>query len=756
MKRRLIKYLIPFFILALMGADIVSSFAEKKSSILTTPQGLLLLPVSLDTAPGLNYFDEANPTEEYLINKFDYETWAYGLSPHLATVIIFQITAFFIFLFSRARRLESAYLIFSFFLSFYFLFFLDFVSEHKYKYCFHFISLFINLPFVYLFRSFFSLESRGRHYWVAFFFLLLTGLIILPDSIAEEKLFFKILGLGHLATMIYCIKIWIDDVRHPSKTALIKVPYIRWVLAATTLLSLALPVSGFFVIPYLGFEINITKNSLFFLPSVFPIILFVLSLRFDIFYFEVPIFGWFVRAMYFVFFTFVYWFSIGFHVSQIQKNDQGYLTHLALALAFLILVDPLRTISHLLVNRFFINKKQALRQYVAETAVSVTNPRQINSFFNNLAVTLQQGLNAYGLKVIFSDALFKDWKIENSSVAFLTPEDSLWQQATMKRRAVQYPAFTQTVGGRIREILLQHNGFVLMLFQKFDVAVVVSEKKDSRPYLYEDIRFLRSVLRLSEPLLENYRFLIANVQLRRQEKELELAARLQKRIIPGRYASNGIEYNTFVRAAQVVTGDYNDFLPVAKNSFCAFLGDVSGHGLASAYIMAILRSIIRGFLLTAKARMHRVFEQLNEYLSEEYKGSDFMTLFGLKIDLDDDYTSISYINAGQHPAVVYLKDSKQIVKLGDSQRVLGVMATEYKETVWTTKEPFRLFLYSDGAFEVFDDNGEILGEEELLRWIDHSIDMKPDEQLSFLKDKILSSSTKTEELDDLSFALIDI
>ena len=105
---------------------------------------------------------------------------------------------------------------------------------------------------------------------------------------------------------------------------------------------------------------------------------------------------------------------------------------------------------------------------------------------------------------------------------------------------------------------------------------------------------------------------------------------------------------------------------------------------------------------------------------------------------------------------MYDKKTCQFSKLEEHQRVLGVIQTDYAEATWISENSFRLFLYSDGAFEVFDTGGKMLGEQKLLEWISSTVDLPASEQLQFLKDKIIQSSSILEEMDDLSLVILDV
>jgi serine phosphatase RsbU (regulator of sigma subunit) len=77
-----------------------------------------------------------------------------------------------------------------------------------------------------------------------------------------------------------------------------------------------------------------------------------------------------------------------------------------------------------------------------------------------------------------------------------------------------------------------------------------------------------------------------------------------------------------------VTGDYVDLLQIEPRTFVVLLGDVSGHGISSGYLVAFARAYLRGRISpSGKASLSEALGGLNAYLAENYRGNEFITLF---------------------------------------------------------------------------------------------------------------------------------
>ena len=76
-------------------------------------------------------------------------------------------------------------------------------------------------------------------------------------------------------------------------------------------------------------------------------------------------------------------------------------------------------------------------------------------------------------------------------------------------------------------------------------------------------------------------------QIRALERDLELAARVQKQLLPRCVpALSGIEIAAHTEPAHIVSGDYYDFLLCPDGSQGVVVADVMGKGLAASMLMS--------------------------------------------------------------------------------------------------------------------------------------------------------------------------
>lgn len=745
-------------LLIISFAQIVTTvkFIEKeKPAILTTPYGLALVPLSFGSTEGITYLRPVNPAVRTAAHT-DQPKYVQALLPIYASLVFFWFTGMFLYVFSRVKRLERAYILFGIFVSGYMLLFVDYFTQRFAGNFFLSYNILIIAPFLYLYRSVYDLNSRAFIYLVVPIATTAAYFLFPIQSAADELAFVKMLGGIFFLVFVYCAYLFIWSERQQATALAGKKRTAARIFNLTLIFAVAMPPVFFFMLYYAPVQLDINYNALFFLPSFFPIIFLTLSLRWGLVNFHVPISLTAVRLAYFAFFGFLYWFTIGFSLGEMHQSTESRLGHLWTLGFFLLLIDPLRTALITSLDQYTSNRRKILDSFLLKSSEQIANPRRVNNFVERLAASLSDGLGCYWVRVIMSRDLFVNWESDSDKIIHLPPDDPFWTATNVwTRKTNRYPVLTQTFVGPVRDFLQARGGFMVIGLSKFQAGILISDRRDATPFFGEDVRFLRQVAREAEVLIQNYLFLIENVKLKRRERELATNARIQRRIIPGFRQFEHFSFWSYSRAYESVTGDYLDLIQISANKFVVLLGDVSGHGISSGYLAAFARAYLRGSLAERREELTAALGGLNSYLAENYRGNEFITLFALKLEFAADKLLLSYINAGQHPAL--LSRGNGLLKLEESQRLLGVTETQYRESkLEFERGPARILLYSDGAFDVFNKSGKLLGHKKFYDWVASSLDKTAPEQLAFLRQRIESYTGSGDESDDLALIILEM
>ena len=223
--------------------------------------------------------------------------------------------------------------------------------------------------------------------------------------------------------------------------------------------------------------------------------------------------------------------------------------------------------------------------------------------------------------------------------------------------------------------------------------------------------------------------ILAEEALRQRERErdrlrhsLELAKEIQQILLPKDNPKiKGLEVAGKSVYCDETGGDYYDFLKLKENGnekIGVILGDISGHGIPSALLMATARAFIRqrSFL---PGSLTEIITDINVLLcADAMESNSFMTLFYAMIDT---YTnSIKWIRAGHDPAIVYDPKSDNFEELvGPAGIPIGVVPDwHYEEDEKTGLEKDQVIVIStDGINETLNPQNKMYGKEPVLNII---------------------------------------
>jgi sigma-B regulation protein RsbU (phosphoserine phosphatase) len=160
------------------------------------------------------------------------------------------------------------------------------------------------------------------------------------------------------------------------------------------------------------------------------------------------------------------------------------------------------------------------------------------------------------------------------------------------------------------------------------------------------------------------RFALERHQRRRTEEMLEAsreefrtARAIQRRLLPSLPGLRGFDLAGMSYCAGEACGDYFDYIPMRDGRLGIAIGDVSGHGLAPALLIASTRAYLRAFCQTHDD-VGEILVLANRVLAEDLKDENYVTL--LLACLDPQRRCLVYASAG-HPTA-YILDRAGMLK----------------------------------------------------------------------------------------------
>jgi serine phosphatase RsbU (regulator of sigma subunit) len=229
----------------------------------------------------------------------------------------------------------------------------------------------------------------------------------------------------------------------------------------------------------------------------------------------------------------------------------------------------------------------------------------------------------------------------------------------------------------------------------------------------KDVPFLQIVRNNLESVLDNA-MLAAERQRAREEqqrlaRELEIATQIQQSMLPTHAPSiPGLDIAFHFKPADEVGGDYYDLLPLGDSHLAVAVGDVNGHGLGAALLMAMAKSSLHtqaGKDPTVEA----VMLGLNDMIYSATTERRFMTFVYALIDLQT--RTMVAANAG-HPFPFRRFGADGAVAMVETPPVypLGVRRKgKYAPSESHMQVGDVLVFYSDGIIEGRNPDGEDFG-----------------------------------------------
>lgn len=163
-----------------------------------------------------------------------------------------------------------------------------------------------------------------------------------------------------------------------------------------------------------------------------------------------------------------------------------------------------------------------------------------------------------------------------------------------------------------------------------------------------------------EPLIDNFNKMVADLrELIQTRLQLQIARDIQRGLLPeSAPCVDGFEIAGASHPAEEVGGDYFDYVPMRGGRLGLVIGDVVGHGLGSALVMAATRTCLRSLIASDYNRAEEIMDRANQVLLDSTPDNCFVTLTLLQ--LDPATRVMSYVNCGH--VTSYLLDSQGSIK----------------------------------------------------------------------------------------------
>ncbi len=257
-----------------------------------------------------------------------------------------------------------------------------------------------------------------------------------------------------------------------------------------------------------------------------------------------------------------------------------------------------------------------------------------------------------------------------------------------------FAGFDIRSGYRTRTMLCKalknRNGKIIGVFQIIN--------KNNGVFTKDDEHFLDAFSDHVSVAVENAQLHEALIEKERMEKEIEIAASIQRALLPKHLPKIPLyDLAAVAMPCKSVGGDYYDIIPLDQDRFVLVVADVAGKGVPAALLVSTLQASLHAYIQMGGS-LPELVRRLNGVVYKNTSADRFITLFACVLDARNHL--LTYINAGHNYPFCVNGKTKDVLALAEGGVPLGMFPNAtYKEGTMVIRPNDLLVFYTDGVTE---------------------------------------------------------
>lgn len=387
-----------------------------------------------------------------------------------------------------------------------------------------------------------------------------------------------------------------------------------------------------------------------------------------------------------------------------------------------------------------------------EITNAINSNLSVEDILNTYQHILLEDLNI-GKVVVFA-LTNKNWKIKLQSGA----KHNEFANISVEEDLIEHKDITTTSSTENNK--LSSYDFIIPVFHdKTPISYVligdVDEEKEGVSPTIKHLHFIQTLTNVIFVAIENKRLYENSLKQERMKRDMELASKMQKMLIPDTDLfpkNNKISVDSFYLPHFEVGGDYYEFQKLSEEEYFFCVADVSGKGIPAAILMSNFQASLKA-LLNAQISLSSLVKKLNERVVESAQGEKFITVFVGRYNVNT--RRLSYINAGHNPPFLYDKKTKQLSELKDGCPGIGMLdeIPFINEGTIHIANSSKLICFTDGLTELENDQKEEIGLAELEKCMTN--DDKVEQNFQCLQTSLNLKKGNPALFDDITILGID-
>lgn len=366
---------------------------------------------------------------------------------------------------------------------------------------------------------------------------------------------------------------------------------------------------------------------------------------------------------------------------------------------------------------------------------------------NNLIDTVIEVSRYDNRDILFELALERIASLTNASSALL--------QIIKKDKIEQHYSFPQKT--RIKEIL--DSGFRLESsfdYNNLSYHFTLAEKETRggvTNFNELDKLLLDAIARQVQASIENQYLNSQAIEKEKMERELNVAASIQQRILPTELPKiEGYDLAGINIPSREVGGDYYDCINLGNGKYALIIADVAGKGIGAALLVSTLNAALYSYL-QFDIPLTEITDRLNKLIYKSSPSDKYITFF-IAV-LDSKTGELDIVNAGHNPIFLLSKDGAlekiDAGGVGLGMFDFGIPFTGQKSVM---NSGDKLFLYTDGIPEAMNENEEEYSDERMLSFFQNYSQNFPQEIISALVKDVKEYAGAVPQSDDITALIL--
>ena len=206
-------------------------------------------------------------------------------------------------------------------------------------------------------------------------------------------------------------------------------------------------------------------------------------------------------------------------------------------------------------------------------------------------------------------------------------------------------------------------------------------------------------------------------------------------------------------------GDFYDFLKIRRqHSECLGIavGDVSGHGISAALLMATIRAFIKSSI-TTRVGIADGITSVNRLMTQDMRDTgQFVTLFYVEISPSE--KTLRWVRAGHDPAIFYDPNRDKFEELRGEGIALGIDPDfKFQENIIERVSEGQILLVgTDGLWEAQNQKGEMFGKQRLKALVRQHSQSSSGAILKVIVNSVKKFQDSVKQEDDITLLVIKI